>query len=120
MNDLDQLRRHELLYLATPYSKYPTGLDAAFRDAVAHAGMLLKLGLNVYSPIVHMHLIAMYCQMDPLDHELWLRVDLAMMAKADALLVATTMPGWEKSKGIQHEIEFFLEADKPIYYWRAG
>lgn len=103
-----------LAYLATPYSKYPGGPPAAFVDASKLAAKLLVAGVRVYSPIAHTHPLAVYGNLDPLDHRLWLPFDEAMMAKADVLIVAH-MVSWETSKGIAHEVEFFTRANKPIF-----
>lgn len=103
-----------LAYLATPYSKYPGGLDAAFRDAAALAARLLVAGIAVYSPIAHTHPLAIYGDLDPLDHSIWLPFDAAMMARCDVLIVAH-MDGWEQSFGVAHEIEVFQGAGKGIY-----
>jgi hypothetical protein len=103
-----------LAYLATPYSKYPAGIEAAFRDAAALTGRLLVSGLRVYSPIAHTHPVAIYSGLDPFDHKIWLPFDEAMMRAADVLVVAH-MDGWEESYGIAHEIKFFADARKPIY-----
>jgi hypothetical protein len=110
----NDLRRYSLCYLATPYSKYKAGLDKAFEDAAALAAVLLVEGVKVYSPIAHTHPLAKYSHLDPLDHEIWLPFDEAMMTAADALIVVH-MDGWEESYGIAHEIKFFAEAGKPIY-----
>lgn len=112
---LDNLKSHSLIYLATPYSKYPAGLEAAFAEASALTGRLLIAGLKVYSPIAHTHPIALYSGLDPLDHSIWLPFDRALMDKADALLVAE-MKSWENSRGIAEEIKVFEAATKPIYY----
>jgi hypothetical protein len=104
-----------LVYLATPYSKYRDGIDCAFRDASALAAKLLRLGVKVYSPIAHTHPIAIYGQLDPLDHAIWMPFDEAMMTASAALLVAQ-MQGWRESYGINHEIEFFKAAGKPVFY----
>lgn len=109
------LQVFDLIYLATPYSKYPGSLELAFRDAARLTAKLLKEGVSVYSPIAHTHPIAIHGDIDPLDHSIWLKFDEAMMEKADALVVAM-MPTWEISYGIGKEIEWFLEHDKPIYY----
>lgn len=114
-NTLDDVAKFDLVYLGTPYSKYPTGLEAAFRDAAALAAKLLKMGIKVYSPIAHTHPIAQYGQIDPLDHSIWLPFDQAIMDKAGAMLVAK-MPGWRESKGIAHEIGVFAQAEKPVFY----
>lgn len=112
---IENLQQYPLIYLATPYSKYPQGLEAAFRDTAALTARLLVRGLKVYSPIAHTHPIAIHGGADPLDHSIWLPFDRAIMDKADALLVAK-METWEQSKGIHYEIDVFKQAGKPIYY----
>lgn len=112
---IEQLKQYELVYLATPYSKYKLGLEWAFIDACRLAGRLLQKGLKLYSPIAHTHPIAIYAEIDPLDHKVWLPFDEAIMAKSDCLLVAM-MEGWEDSYGIAHEIGVYKASQKPIYY----
>ncbi len=109
------LEKFSLIYLATPYSKYPDGLTAAFEVAARFTADLLRAGLKVYSPITHTHPIAIYGNIDPLDHLIWLPFDEVIMEKSDALLVAK-IPGWTTSFGIGKEIKWFRERKKPIYY----
>lgn len=107
---------HDVLcYLATPYSKYPGGIEKAFQDASALAAKLLRLGVSVYSPIAHTHPIAVYGNIDPHDHDIWLPFDEAMMRACEYLLVAE-MPGWQESKGIAYEIAFFERSGKAVYH----
>lgn len=103
-------------YLATPYSKYPGGIEKAFREAARLTGLLLQRGICAYSPIAHTHPIAIYGKLDPYDHTIWLPFDEAMMDAAEHLIVAM-MPSWETSTGIKHEIEYFTKAGKPVYYY---
>jgi hypothetical protein len=112
---VDTIAALPLIYMATPYSKYYAGIENAFRDASALAARLLKLGVNVYSPIAHTHPLAIYGDIDPLDHGIWLPFDQAMMNAAHGLVVAQ-MRGWRDSKGMLHEIKFFAEAQKPVFY----
>lgn len=107
-------RLRPIAYLATPYSKYPGGIEAAFRDAAALVARLLEKAVDAYSPIAHTHPVAIHGGLDPLDLSIWLPFDEAMMAKADTLIVAH-LPGWEESKGIAHEIAVFAAAGKPIF-----
>lgn len=102
----------QLAYLATPYSKLD--ITKAWFDACALAGRLLKTGLHVFSPIAHCHPIAFQSGIDPLDHKFWLPICDVMMSHCDTLVVAH-MEGWQESKGIAHEVEFFERARKPIY-----
>ena len=107
--------KDKLIYLATPYSKYDAGLSMAFVDASRLTARLLKEGYRVYCPIAHTHPIAMYGNVDPYDHDIWMTFDQAMMDKADILLIAK-MQGWEQSKGIAIEMDVFCRVGKPILY----
>ncbi len=109
------LKRFDLLYLATPYTKYEGGITLAYIGACKLAARLLRLGVRVYCPIAHGHPIAVHGGIDPHDLPIWLPFDGAMMDKADALLVAT-MKGWDHSIGVKHEIAAFGEAKKPVYF----
>lgn len=113
--NFDSLREHAMIYLASPYSKYPAGIEAANRDICALAANLLRHRVKVYSPIAHTHAIAIYGKIDPLDHAFWMDADKAMMELSTALLVAT-LPGWEDSKGICEERRYFRCAGKPTYF----
>lgn len=101
-------------YLATPYTKFEDGLDAAFIAACQLGARLLKAGLFVYSPIVHLHPMAREGRLDPLDLDLFYPHNTVMMERCDALLIAH-LPGWEQSAGIAMEIDFFAGHDKPIF-----
>jgi nucleoside 2-deoxyribosyltransferase len=109
------LTRHRLVYLGSPYTKYATGLDAAFQDVCAIAAELLKEGVKVYSPIAHTHPIAIHGNLDPRNHDIWLPFDQAMMDAADAMVIAD-MDGWRESYGVRFEIETFQRAGKPVYF----
>lgn len=110
----DGIPPNTLAYLATPYTKYAAGIDAAFRDASALAAELLRAGIAVYSPIAHCHPLAIHGGLDPLDHSVWIPFDAAMMDAAKVLIVAH-MDGWRESFGVTHEIGVFARAGKPIY-----
>jgi hypothetical protein len=113
---LDHLKTFDLLYVGTPYTKYPGSIHHAFLDACKVTERLLRAGLlNVYSPIVHSHSLAVYGNLDPLDHTIWLPFNNAIMHKSDAMLVAM-MPSWESSTGLRHEIVEFVAAGKPVYF----
>ncbi len=112
------LKSFPLIYVGTPYSKYPDGIEAAFVDACKFTARLLREGLNVYSPIAHTHPIALYGKIDPFNHRFWLDVDAALMAKSNAMIVAM-MDGWATSVGVHHEIQTFVEVGKPVYLMRV-
>ena len=112
---IEKLTAHKLCYLATVYSKHEHGIHVAFVDASRAAARLLEAGVKVYSPIAHTHPIAIYGNIDPLNHDIWMPFDEAMMEAADALIVLE-MNGWKESKGIKHEIDFFEMRGKTVYY----
>ena len=102
-------------YLATPYSKYPAGLEAAFQMAAKAAAALVKAGVGVFSPIAHSHPIAIHGEIDAYSHEIWLPSDRPLMDAAKGMLIVTAA-GYRESVGIQHEMEVFEAAGKPIMY----
>ncbi len=112
---LRDIPQDEYWYLASPYSKYPAGLERAFQVVAAGAAVLIKNDIKVYSPIAHTHPIAIYGKMDPLDHKIWLPADEPFMRRAYGLLVYK-MVTWEDSYGIGIEIKDFKEAGKPIVH----
>lgn len=101
-------------YLATPYTKYPHGIERAFVDASKIAATLLRGGINVYSPISHCHPLAVHGAIDPLDHDIWLPFNEAMLRASHDLIVAH-MDGWRESRGVTHEIETFERTKRPIF-----
>lgn len=103
-------------YLATPYSKYPAGIEEAFKLACRAAGMLIKAGVPVYSPIAHMHPVAIQTGLDPKAHDIWLPADRPFMIAARALVVLRA-ESWECSYGIGEEIKEFASMGKPIHYF---
>lgn len=102
-------------YLATPYTRYPEGIEAAFIGASIGAATLIKLGVAVFSPIAHTHPVGIHGGIDPMDLDLWLKVDRPLMNAAHGLIVFK-MESWETSRGVEHEVEVFGRAGKPIEY----
>lgn len=102
-------------YLASPYSKYAPGLEAAHDDICSVAAGLIDKGVNVLSPIAHSHPVAKIGLLDPLGWKLWSTVNLPLMAAAHGMIVVK-MNGWADSVGVLSEIEAFSGAGKPIEY----
>lgn len=111
---MQRLTQFNLVYLGTPYSKYADGLEAAFREACVLTGKLIAAGVRAYSPIAHTHPVAIHAGLDPLDHNIWLPYDEAIMARCDAMVVGT-MIGWRESYGVKYEIDTFRKAGKPVF-----
>lgn len=111
--------RESFWYLATPYSKYPGGLDKAFKMACRATAEFIRLGVRVYSPIAHTHPVAIYGDIDPYDHGIWLPADKPFMDVACGLIVYQAI-GWDESRGILEEIKAFTEQGKPVTYATPG
>ena len=103
-----------LRYLASPYTAYAAGMEQAFIDVAILAGRLFAIGIPTFSPIAHAFPYVKYGNLDPLDYPAWKPVQERLMDACDSLIVAH-MDGWEKSVGIQHEIAYFMRAEKPIF-----
>jgi hypothetical protein len=103
-------------YLATPYSKYPAGLDAAYRDAATAAAVCFRSGILVFSPIAHTHVISKVGNLSG-GFERWAALDEAMIA-ASAGMIVVEMDGWQESVGITAEIEMCRRLGKSVHYMR--
>lgn len=104
-----------ILYVATPFSKYEPGLQAAAYDAARHTGHLELLGFDVFSPIVHFYHIALAARIEPRDHDFWMRKCKPFMDMASGLVVVK-LSGWEESIGVMMEREEFRRMRKPIVF----
>lgn len=118
-DDLSDLKKFKMIYLASPYTKYPFGLDDAAEDIAKVTGRLMMMGLNVHSPIVPTHYIAKFAGIDPVDHELWMKIDAAFIEVCDAMVIAQ-LTGWDVSRGVAHEIDVFTLQNKPIMTLDVG
>jgi len=98
-------------YLGIPY----TGKEeSSFKVANVAAGMLMKEGWIVYSPISQNHPIAKAVQL-PTEWEYWERIDKEFLKWADVLIVLC-IPEWRKSIGLAAEIQIAEELKKEIIY----
>lgn len=106
-------------YLATPYSKFPGGIEAAFRLAVETRGLLLRGGVPTFSPIIHSHPVAVVCGIDPFDHSIWLPSEAPILRGASGLIMVMG-ESWEVSYGMAKEREIFEADGRPIEWMRPG
>ena len=106
-----------MIYMASPYSKYPDGRRWAAHDAAFATVALWRKGLAAYSPVVHGHALTEATgELQPDDQDWWFQTNEPMMAKADALVVAM-LDGWDQSEGISREVNYFQQEGKPIFYY---
>ena len=104
-----------LIYLASPYSKYPKGKEAAFKEICIKAGQLMSEGHTLFCPIAHSHPIEETGSIKDPTHGFWLKQDFAVLVYCHELWVYK-MPGWEESYGVKREIEFAKAWEIPIKY----
>ncbi len=95
----------EVIYLASPYSHPdPEQVEENYKIVSLKAAELCNEGLCVISPITYGHTLVTFKEM-PIDFEFWNNFCLTLLAKCDKMIVYK-MPGWDKSKGVDHEISF--------------
>lgn len=109
-----------LFYLASPYTKYHEGVDAAFSAVCKQAAFLKNNGIDVFSPIAHSHPISVHGQLgsySPGDSEYQnlLEWDKKFIDRCDGIIVCM-MDGWQESYGVKWEMEQFSKQGKPIFY----
>jgi nucleoside 2-deoxyribosyltransferase len=105
----------KLWYFATPYSKYPKGMYAAYVEACVQGSICLAAGIPVFVPISHGHGIQNIGRKTAHTYEVWLNLDNLYLDACEGIIVCK-MPGWEESSGIKHEIEYMKAVGKPVVY----
>ena len=101
-------------YVATPYTNYADGIDAAYNDAREVDAMLDWARVPRFTPIVSAHEIAMASGIDPKDHDFWMGVDRPFMERAHGLIIVE-LDGWEQSRGVTMERLYFEGHERPIH-----
>ena len=103
-----------MIYLASPYTGTEEEMQERYEAAVRCCAWLMAQGFNVYSPIVHSHPIAQVMN-NQKNGEFWLEKDGPYIEMCERIAVLR-LPGWEKSKGIAHEIDAFDKQGKFVGY----
>lgn len=114
----EETKNMSFWYVASPYSKYPKGLDEACAEVCRSAALLVKADYPIFCPIAHSHPIATMGGL-PDDYKFWEKQDKVMMGIAKGLIVVT-MHGWINSHGVLDEIKTFTDARKPIIFMAPG
>ena len=103
-------------YLATPYTKYPLGLEEAYQAASEMTMFLKENGVFVYCPIAQNNGPALYAPKEiKLSHDFWLTDDFKFVKISRGLIVCK-MLGWSESFGIGEEIKLATKLGLPIIY----
>lgn len=105
------------IYLAVPY----TGMkESSFKQVNKVSVEVLKLGHNVFSPITHSHVLhELDGESIPGDWSFWQHIDYQFIDWADEVWVLVPKEGIEpvnKSTGVQAEIKYAEEHNKPVKF----
>lgn len=96
--------QYGILYLASPYSNGSEDVrERRYRMACRATAELIRLGWNVYSPIVHGHHLVRHGL--PTDFWFWQEHDFAMIERCHSLVVLP-IDGWRESIGVVAELRF--------------
>lgn len=109
---------HDIVYLACPYSHASMDVRLARFEASAHAAAhLIHEGKFVYSPITMTHPIdlVMAAEGDTMGSDYWCDFDEAFMSVCSEMMILV-IPGWDESRGIKREAQFFSARGKPVRY----
>lgn len=104
-----------LIYVASPYTHPdPTVMDARYDAVQFYCGQQMESwrnGVKLYfSPIAYCHPLAVQFKL-PREVGYWKELNELIMRRCDHLEILQ-LPGWEQSKGIQHEISFMMQLGK--------
>lgn len=104
-----------MIYLGSPYSSPdPAIQQQRFERVTQAAAWLMQHGQSVFSPITHSHNIEQHFSYRR-DWEFWAKQDLPLMQACDELFILT-LEGWERSIGVQAEIEHARELGIPVTF----
>lgn len=101
-----------VVYIASPYSHPDPAVRAARHQAAVEALLTaVRIGVSAYVPIA----ATGNTTADDITHEQWMRFDLPLLARCDALIVLL-LDGWQESAGVQMELRAAERVGIPIYY----
>ena len=104
------------VYLATPYSDDdPAVREARFLAVNKVAGILMRKGFLVFSPISHTHPIALAGDL-PKGWEFWSKYDFTFINDWADYVFVLQLDGWEESVGVTAEIKLAEELGKPVTF----
>jgi hypothetical protein len=107
---------NNLVYLASPYSKYPGGRKKAFKLVCKKAAELMVQGEHIFCPIAHSHPIEVEGMGGhQQDGDFWLDQDFAVLSACSKMFVYR-MAGWEDSEGVARELAFAKQHKIPVEY----
>ena len=107
------------IYLACPYSDPNRKvMEKRFKEVTTAAGILIKKGYTVFSPITHCHLIAQMCNL-PTGANFWVEYDRAFLEWCDEVWVLRLV-GHLDSIGVRREYKIARALGKEVRYYTVG
>jgi hypothetical protein len=99
------MNKAEIIYLACPYTHPEAAVQQERYEKVSRvAGLLIKQGFLVYSPISHGVNIAKHCAMSG-DYAAWQKHCLAFLGRSK-YAIALLLEGYEDSIGLTDELSW--------------
>lgn len=109
---LRRLQGNGFWYVASPYSRFPGGIEAANAEACRAGGWLINQGVHVFVPIPHSHALALLGGIAVDNHDTWLEQDKAIANHAVGLVIVK-LNSWDTSFGVNEERKWFAGWGKP-------
>lgn len=109
---------NSVVYLAAPYSHEDNKVrEERYKTVTSVAADLVSKGKTVFSPLTMTHAIDVVLQSRGmlLDSEFWVDFDRPFMEMCSEIVVLK-LDGWESSRGIANEIEFFKSKNRPVHF----
>ena len=113
MTDVELLTR---IYLAGPYSHKDERVRK-FRAKMIDkkCAELINQGYCVFSPISHSHTLVEFLPFESRDWDFWKKQDYTHLMTCQELHVFC-LPGWNKSRGVNDEIRWAVDAGMKIVF----
>lgn len=106
-----------VIYLAAPYSSPDPLVEwTRYKTVCRAAAKLMAAGVAVFSPLENSIPAVQLGKLD-LDHAGFMKIDKAILARCDELLVLA-LDGWRESKGVNEELAEAARLRMPYYLVR--
>jgi len=105
-----------MIYIACPYSHEESSVEEFRFDKVSEfAGLCIKQGEQVFSPITHGHPMHVRVELSN-GWAFWQKYDLWFLCRC-SLVRVLCLEGWKESEGVTAEIEAAKSLEIPIEYY---
>lgn len=107
-----------MIYVASPYShENPSVCFRRYIAALEYADRLIKAGHPTFSPIAYGYFFEQFCGANG-NFESWIGFNDTMILRCDVVHVLM-LEGWDRSRGVRHEIEFAHRNGIPVEHIHA-